>query len=271
MYISDFDYDSERLSDFGFIVCEFDESGGTKRISAGSKITFNRVSRNRGRKQTLLSTQFDETISAVFSICKNPDIYEQSDMELTTDEVRAMMRWLNRHNFLPFKPIYEDDWCGMCIAFNASFNVEKIIVGGRAYGLELTMFTDSPYAYGSEERASFSLSPTSSYVIYDKNDEIGLSYPNIKIKCGASGKIKLSNEFTGCKCEIANCSNNEVIEIDGENKIITSSVAGHNVYKDFNYDFFTLGNSYKTRQNKITASLPCSVEIRYKPIIKLSM
>lgn len=271
MYILDFEYDGERLSDFGFIVCKFDESGGVGRLSGGSKITFNRVSRNRGRKQTLLSTQFDETISTTISICKNPDIFEQPEMELTTYEIRDIMRWLNRHEFLCFRPIYSEDWCGTNFTLNASFNVEKITVAEKVYGLELTMFTDSPYAYGDEEKMCFDISPSSPYSIKDKNDEVGISYPKLKIICGESGKLKLCNELTGCICTIDNCVNNEVITIDNENKIISSSVSEHDIYNDFNYDFFSIGNSYKSRQNKITSTLPCSVEMSYKPIVKLSM
>ena len=49
MYASDFEYDGHYLSDFGFVVCDFDGASSYDVISAGSKITFNKVSRNRGK------------------------------------------------------------------------------------------------------------------------------------------------------------------------------------------------------------------------------
>jgi len=42
----------------------------------------------------------------------------------------------------------------------------------------------------------------------------------------------------------------------------------HDVVNDFNYDWFSIGNTYDNVENIIHASLPCEVTVRYKPIWK---
>lgn len=44
MYALDFEYDGQYLSDYGFIICDFNSSSGADIVSAGSMITFNTVS-----------------------------------------------------------------------------------------------------------------------------------------------------------------------------------------------------------------------------------
>ena len=69
---------------------------------------------------------------------------------------------------------------------------------------------------------------------------------------------------------IANCLADEVITIDGNTHSITTTKSSHDVYNDFNYDYFKIGNTINNRSNKISVSLPCKIELRYSPIIKNS-
>lgn len=238
--------------------------------SAGSKITFNKVSRNQGRQQSLLSTQFDESVQATFDICKNPDMFDTENMEISYDEFKNLMRWLNRNKFLKFHFINEDDKYNERCYFNASFNIDKVTISEMLYGLELTMFTDKPFGYGREEYAIFNINSSQSHMLIDKNDEIGYTFPKIKITCLASGTLTLTNSLTRCYCQVKNCVATEIITIDGESKTIHSSITNHNVCEDFNYDFFSIGNTFDTRINNISSSMPCKIEISYNPIIKNS-
>ena len=102
----------------------------------------------------------------------------------------------------------------------------------------------------------------------DISDEIGYIYPNLKITINQSGDLILENKSQNCKTIIKNCVSGEVITIDGEAHIISSNKVAHKIYNDFNYSFFKIGNNYDDRMNHITASLPCTVEISYVPIVK---
>jgi hypothetical protein len=46
------------------------------------------------------------------------------------------------------------------------------------------------------------------------------------------------------------------------NKII------HKIADAFNYDWFSLSNTYDRRENAISASMPCTLTISYRPIVK---
>lgn len=265
----DFEYDGQYLSDYGFIICDFDGASGVDTISAGSTLTFNKVSQFNGRNFSLASTQYENCISTTFDICKDPEKYEKDEMEISTDEFRDLMRWLNRTEFLKFQLHDSDiDYEEGCY-FDASFNIEKIKINEILYGLRLTMETNKPFAYGDEEKIKWTISDTSTVKTFsDMSDEIGCIYPSLKIICNDDGDFTIQNLTFETTTTIANCSDGEVITIDGNTQIITTSDDSHKVYEDFNYEFFKIGNTYNSRKNMISVNMPCVVEITYTPIIK---
>lgn len=266
MYAIDFEYDNRRLSDLGFIVCNFNYSSGAEMVSAGSKLTFHTVPRHKGKKYGLAGTQYDECIGGVFDICKNPDVYD--DLAITDDEFKELIRWLNRREFLSLGFLNEENevitqW------YWASFNIDKIKISEVTYGLELTMTTDSPFAYGNVLTEVFDITDTStSCVLIDDSEEIGFLYPEVAIECAADGDLRIVNEDSGSLTEIKNCSNGEIITLYGDAQIVSTSVDSHKIYNDFNFDFFKIANSIDNRENHITSTLPCTLTITYRPIIK---
>lgn len=267
----DFEYDNRYLSDYGFIICDFNFGSGANEIDAGSTITFNKISRHSGKKYSLSSTQYDECITTSFDICKNPDIYDPEDMEISNDEYRDIMRWLNRREFLKFQVIddgndnFERDTC----YYNASFNIDKIKINEKLYGMRLKMETDKPFGYGQEQSVSWTFSDSNvSKILSDISDEIGYIYPTVIITINRNGDLSLYNELENCTTVIKNCKVGEVITLDGDTHIITTTYISHDVCNDFNYEFFRIGNTINNRNNRISVSLPCNVVIKYTPIIK---
>lgn len=264
MYAVDFEYDGQYLSDYGFIVCDFNSSSDENIVDAGSQITFNKVSRNGGNRFGLTSSQYDDCITATFSICKNPDIYD--DLKISDIEYREIFRWLNRKEFLKFRFVDDENETRF---FNASFNVSKVKIRELLYAMELTMETNMPFAYGEEQIISLNFDSTNlSQNLYNTSDEIGYIRPFITIVCNTSGDLVLQNNMGDCITRINNCKSGESITIDNENEIINTSDNSHDIYNDFNFDFFKIGNTYKDRVNTIHSSIPCSLEIKYSPIIK---
>lgn len=269
MYAIDFEYDGQCLSDYGFIICQFDASSGVTVADAGSKITFNKVSRNQGRNYSLTSTRYDECIQTTFDICKNPDLYKYEYREITNNEYRTLMRWLNRREFLKFhmldEKIEDKDDC----YFNVSFNISKIKIFEKLYGLRLTLESDKPFGYGQKQSVSLNFSDSSELkILNDVSDEIGYIYPNMKITCNANGDLSIFNALENCTMVIKNCSVGEIITIDGETQTIATSYNSHDICNDFNYEFFRIGNTIDNRSNLISVSKPCQVIIEYTPIIK---
>lgn len=267
----DFEYDGQYLSDYGFVVCEFNANGGISEVSAASKITFVKVPRNNGAKFSLTHTKYTECLSTVFDICKNPDIYDGEDLKITADEFRDVTRWLNRKEFLPFRFITDEglvediETCH----HNASFNVSKLMLDEVLYGIRLTLETDMPYGYGSERIISWSAtSDNKRKIVSDISDEIGYIYPTISITCKENCNLVISNESEGCSSMIQNCKAGETITMHGDTNIITTSYNGHDICNDFNYDFFRIGNTAGRIENIITVSHPCDIVMRYCPIVK---
>lgn len=267
MYAVNFEYDGLRLSDYGFIICDFDNASGLNIYSTGSVITFNKISRNKGKKYSLIGTQYDECVSATFDICKNPDKYEREDMGISSAELRFLMKWLNRRDFLKFQLIDENN--SWPYYYEASFNIEKIIIGGIVYGLRLTMQTDSPFAYEKEKTIVCDFNEVdSSNIVNYVSDEIGSICPHITVYCNADGNLQIYNKFEGCTTLIRNCKTGEIITMDGETQIISTSHNGHDICNDFNYEFMRIGTTMDTNENTLIASIPCRIEIRYSPIVK---
>ena len=267
MIACDFEYDGRLLSEFGFVLCSFDGAGGVETSPTGFQISFNKISRSRGRINSLIGTQYDGCVEATFQICKDPD--KSIDGEISTEEYRELVRWLNRHEFLPFRTINgspepNDSTC----YFNGSFNISKIFMADRLYGLELTLETDAPYGYGLPFERTWTVSAGGSITFPDNSDESRAIRPDMTIVCNAAGTLTIANAMTLSTMRIENCSSGETFTVKGEEQIIASSLATHKVYNDFNYVFLTIGNTFENRDNTLTFSLPCTVTIKYNPIIK---
>lgn len=176
MYAVDFEYDGQYLSDYGFMICDFDGAGDKDVTSAGSNVTFTKVSRNYGKNYSLGGTSYDECVKTTFQICKKPDDCGKSpvDMVITNDEYRDLMRWLNRREFLKFQVFDEDDEERTTCYFDVSFNVSKIKIGGALYGLELALESNRPFGYGQELSATYTfLDVSKSYIFSDIQSAAG--------------------------------------------------------------------------------------------------
>ena len=267
MYAYDFEYDGKLLSDFGMIICDFSSGSGASNADKGSEIKFNLVPAGYGKRFFVSGLQYETCLGTTFQICKDPRRFEESS--ISNEEFRALSRWLNRKKFLWF---HSFDWCDPSLEkpwFRASFNLTRIESGRQTVGVELNMVTDAPFGYGPEEELelNFAAGSLTGYVA-DLNEEMGDTYPWMRVTCGQSGTFTISNAFTGCTCTVENCLSGEVLTFSGESMIVSSSNSNHDLANDFNYDFFRIGNNAEESENEITVSMPCTVEIKYRPIWK---
>lgn len=269
MFACDFVYDGHYLSDYGFEICRFGGDSDSELVSAGSVITFQTVPTHHGKKYNVTGTQYDECITSTFQICKNPSLFD--DMRITSDEYTEMMRWLNRREFLKFQIFSDSDFGDNVRYYDASFNVGKVMVSGELYGLELTMETDRPFGYGATKTITLSATKANQvFTVLDESDEIGYTYPDMTITCKQNGNLTLKCDLGNCLTEIKGVAEGETITIKGEAQIITASGGTHDIGDSFNYEFFRIGNTFQNRVNKVTVSLPCTVVMRYAPVIKNS-
>ena len=137
-----------------------------------------------------------------------------------------MRRFLWFHAFDECEPEAILPW------FRATFTLRKITVGGMTAGIQLDMQTDAPWGYGEEIEETFVFTPEAlTKVIEDKNEEVGITWPETVITCMDSGELMLMNDMTGCKFRVRNCEHGEVVRLSGDTKIIGSGYGGVNVLK----------------------------------------
>lgn len=274
----DFEYDHQRLSDFGCMICTILGDNSVKTVNIGSKITFNTIKNPSTNKFKRTSTQYDEAYTTTFDICKNP--CGNTD-EFSEAEVIFFMRWLNKRLYRQFKPVYEDGELAN-VYYNASMNCEPIVLGGKIIGMQLTLQTDAPFAYYGEVNYTMNFTSNNlTHSYYDISDEIGYIYPSsmiIEIKQDGNFELRNSQDENEV-IAINNCKAGEIITFI-ENKSITSSIRD-NLYNDFNFTYPKIGNEYKdvyghgyysdNMENIFTVNMPCTITFKYSPICKMGI
>lgn len=278
MYYTDFEYDNQRLSDFGCILCTILGDNGAKAVNVGSQITFNTTKNSNTNKFSRTSTQYDEAFTTTLEICKNPC---GTTNEFTPQEISHLMRWLNKKIYRKFKIVYEDGSLAD-MYYNASMNAQVIAFGQKIIGLQLTLLTDAPFAYYDEvEHTMEFTSDNLSHSFYDTSDEIGYIYPSsMIIEIQQDGDFVMTNsQSEDERIIITGCKAGEIISFI-ENKVITSSIRD-NLYNNFNFTYPKIGNEYKdvygygyysdNTENIFTVNMPCTITFKYSPICKMGI
>lgn len=286
MYATDFEYDGERLSEHGMMICSFDGIQD-ETVSSGADITFNCIKPSTANQFKLYSSTYEEAYTTTFQICKNVcDIADAEDLYLTTREISSLQRWLCRHTFHQFHMLqdgYEDIfWVG-------SFSSKQILRHGKTVGLELTLVTDAPYAYGVVEDTVCDVEVDKNghvvhgVEIYDLSDEVGYVYPDLEITIGnVDGKVMFRLEnYADLECnehkdmyimQVKNCTAGETLIINGKNQIITSDNLEHTTLsEDFNYYFPRVINTYDNDLNYYVPNVPCTIKLAYSSIRKVGL
>lgn len=252
------------MSDFGFIICNFGDKG-LDTVSNGANITFNTVSTLGGSKYELTSTTYEDCLETTIQICKNP--CNSNVVEISTTEFRELTKWLNRKKFLKFKILDEDN---IDLYHEAIINVSRIEIDGKLIGLELEIQTNRPFSLKEPKTIIIkNLVQDGKHSINDTSHEEGYIYPYTEIVINEDGDLKIHNAIEDRDTYIANCVAGEVITLDYP--IIQSSVSSHNIQNDFNWNFFRVANTYDNSRNDLTISLPCSIKIKYSPIVKVGL
>lgn len=291
MYVTDFEYDEQLLSDHGLIICHFDGNDGLNTVSSGADITFNQFSPSGSNRFMIGSSTYDSAYTATFQICRNPCLVSsQDEMTISTEEISAIQRWLCRKKYCKFKIIqndYED------LYWNVVFSTKQIELEGEVIGFELTLLSDAPYGYLEDVSVEYNCFADTPFYFYDISDEEGHIKPNLTITFLEDGKDEFINgELTKSKVfklqhceedlldhkitEIQNCSSGEKIIIDGKNQIISTSFSEHKLCNDFNYTFPRLYSIYNGwidngTKNMFVTNIDCKIKLSYSPIRKFGL
>ena len=264
MKAHDFSFDGKPLSSMGFVLCKFD-SGGLETVD-GVQVAFNTIPTLNGKKHELISTQYEDCLETTLQICK----YDcSSDIkEITATDYSEVSKWLLRHKFLKFKLLDEDH---INLYYEVVFtNINKVEIDGRLIGLELTLITNTPFALKEPKIMTIkNTTQNGKHSINDSSQEEGYIYPLTEITIAESGNLKIHNAMENRDTYIANCVAGEVITMDYP--VINSSIPSHNIQNDFNWNFFRIANTFENSKNNLTISIPCTMKIKYSPIVKVGL
>lgn len=266
MICYDFIYDGIRISDKGYMMCDFN-GGGFDTISNGSQLTFEMIPILSGEKSILLSSKYEQMVTATFHICKNPCAFND-DMEMNLTDVRFLTRWLNRKHMHPLVLLTEEYGN---LNFNASFNISRFDFGGKIIGLELQMQCDRPFALRDKDTIVIDNSErANTFTVFSQSDEEGFIYPDTEITMLTDGDLTIVNNYENRTTVIKNCTNEEVITM--KYPMIFSTNPDHKIQDDFNWEFFRLCNTFMDEGNPgnvVYIDQPCRINMEYSPIIKL--
>nr|DAY37249.1 MAG TPA: distal tail protein [Bacteriophage sp.] len=271
---TDFEYDGESLSDYKLMVGVINGSSGVQTVSSGAELTFNQVRPVGSSRFNITSAVYESAYSTSFEVFRNPCLASsQDEMSLSIEEISAIQRWLCRKDGYKRFKINQDGF--EHVYWNGTFSSKQIELNGQIIGLELTLYTDSSFAFMNEVSVEYNCSAGTSFHFWDNSDEItdfnNQLLPNLEITILSKGNFKLENSRDNKVMKIDNCVSNEIISINGKNQLISSSESSHDLANDFNYFFPRIINSYNDRCNIFTPNLDCKIKITYSPIRKVGI
>lgn len=281
MFFSDFEYNNQRLSDYGCMVCNITSNSGIETKNIGNKITFNTVDfqgNNNTGKFRLLNTSYEERFSTNFEICKY-DCNNLDNRYFSDEETTKIVRWLNQKKFHKFRMIYSDSQYPM-VYYNGSFNVELLTLNENVIGMLLNFESDAPFGYYEQTEFHMDFSDTDNeFVLYDISDETGYLYPDgLTIRILEDGDLTVCNSLDKYDVVVNSCKSGELITLDGRHKIIHSNMVHENLHNDFNYNFLKVinnsdGNTDEDggRKNIYKTTLKCKINLSYSPIAKVGV
>ena len=261
--IQDFLFDGQTLSGFGYMICSFDSSGGDSTASV-SDMSYTEIKSPLSDTSHKVSASYENNLSRTIQICKKT--CDDSNYNITNDELSELSRWLCRKDYKWFKWI--DDEADDEIFYQVHITLKKIEIGNNTVGFELDIISNRPYGVTNEIRVSYSNTANSPVCLDVYSDDEGYIYPDIRINVKENGTLKITNHYENRTTQINNCKSGEIITIYGSDVRQIISDAKHDLSADFNYIFPRLCSMYRQSVNEITINLSCDIEIKYRGIRK---
>lgn len=259
MYAEQFIFDNRLCSEFGLMICSFDNSNSNG--SMGTDIEFITTTEPIRGKWRKLASKETKQLEFQIQVCKIDHTY------INAYERQAITRWLSRRDsykklqFVQYD--YEEVW------FNAYVeSIELINVGNQVAGLTINWKCDASHGYGELYRNE--INDNSTIEFFDNSDEVGYIYADVEIEVTKNGKIEIYNSIEDRKFEIKNCVIGEKIIQNGDIMQLSTTNSSHNIYNDFNFNFIRIANTYDKRKNQITTN-GCKIKFSYYPIKKVGV
>ena len=261
MYITDFEFDGVKLSNFNCIAVTFDgTSDGT--YGVGGKTDFIASEPNQSGKKYYFGPQRNEQLSLKIQITKN-DRIEHASPYFSQNEISEISRWLNRADGYHKLILESEDIAETSIYYMAQINVSALEYSSNILGLELEINTDRSWG-NVDRKVEMDITDTRTFEIQDLSDDIGETKIKMTITPAAAGDLTIKNSLFKDEIIVTDCSLDEKITIDGVNQIVQTTDELSNIAKRFSkWNFPKIANTYNNRSNNFTVSLPCHIVLEW--------
>lgn len=155
--ITDFIFDGQELSGFGYIICDFDGVNGTETHSVAEK-SFTNIKSPLSNKSHVVATSEDENLNRKIQIMKNP--CDNDLLDITNDDLSELSRWLCREDYKLFKWVEDKD--DDEIFYEVQIKLRKIELAGGRVGVELDITANAPHGFTREFKFNHSASASAS-------------------------------------------------------------------------------------------------------------
>lgn len=273
MYL-DFEFNNKRLSDYGYTIGSITTGSGIKEVDIGSDITFNTIKNNNSSVHYVTSSVYDNVYAPQIEIFKTPCQKKTDELYITDEDMKLLTKWLNVREYKKIKLINNVN-SSMNIVYYGSFNIKQIMLNDNIIGLLLILTTNAPFGFGEMVTLKYDIKSSGEhFFIYGDSDEVGTIFPEIYVKSKANNQtIIITNLTTNTEVRLENCSENEIIYVNNEFKIIKSDKRiDSDMSNNFNYNYFDiLIDEDVYSKNEYVVSAPCEITIRYSPIRKIGV
>lgn len=254
-----FIFNNRSLSDLGMMICYFDSVDNIETVESPT-ITFNVVQNNSDDSFRPTYTSYDGTLeSNEICICKID--CTGNNRFFTRDEVREVYRWLDTKSFRKFT-IQNDDMFEDIYFIGGFTQINQVKHFGNVLGFKIKFTSQYPYGLSEDIRYAKTITENdNTFNVVNNSDDVKPVYPsNLKITIMKDGNLTIKNSLDNEMFGIKNCLNGETITVDCISKIIETDKSAHDIFNDFNYNYFRLLRNDETDNNKLTVSLLCKIE-----------
>lgn len=238
-YGYDFVFNQIASENFGLKILSFD-SPGVVDTSFGASVDIIEDTINRRFKPFFYGTRYNTQLEFEFTF--------GCEKELDAYDRQAIGRWLFGKQGYSWLMIDQKDLEGLF--FNVIFTDPKVkSVGNLAYAFTCTARLDSPFAWSDEFTYTNNITDSQIVNINNISDFNGYIYPKIIYTLGSSatGFSIINTSDNNREFSVLGCTQNEVLTIDCDLGVITSSLDINRLGKT-NYKFLRLVPGWNTLQ-----------------------
>jgi hypothetical protein len=250
---SNFIYAGQSSEEFSVIMVDFDSPSATN--DENSELILSTTPyRNTW---SLHAVQKSEPLKFRITLCRTDGEYIDAYME------RELKKWLCKgsFNWLSIDQTDLSDSNYFCVINNP----QKVNVARMNGGMSFEVCCNSQNAWSNLRTKTYTSTTTNTFNFYNDSDYNNYELsPTFTIASNASQNIKIKNNTTNQEVIINNCLQNEVIILDSENEMISTTVS-RNIIDDWNVVFTTMTNG----TNTLTMTGNFTMRIEYRLPIRI--